>query len=140
MAIGPVSYMIVGFPGNRFNGDIAPELQKLVESGQVRILDLVFLSKDALGNVSTFEFDQLDELSPFGDIDAEVGGLANPEDLEYAASRLEPNSSAGLLIWEDTWAAPFAEAIRDSGGVLLESARIPYEVVETALAELNAAL
>ena len=140
MAIGPVSYIIVGFPGNEFNGKIAPELQKLVESGQVRILDLIFVTKDARGNIASFEFDQLDELSPFGDIDAEVGGLANPEDIEYAASQLEPNTSAALLIWEDTWAAPFAEAVRASGGVLLESARIPHEIIETAMAELTAAL
>ncbi len=140
MALGPVSYIIVGFPGNEFNGNIAPELQKLVQSGQVRILDLVFVSKDALGNVATYEFDQLDELAGFGDIDAEVGGLANPDDLAYAASQLEPNSSAALLIWEDAWAAPFAEAVRASGGVLLESARIPYEIIETAMSELNAAL
>ncbi len=140
MALGPVSYIIVGFPGNEFNGNIAPELQKLVESGQVRILDLVFVTKDALGNIATYEFDQLDELAGFGDIDAEVGGLANPDDLAYAASQLEPNSSAALLIWEDAWAAPFAAAVLDSGGVLLESARIPHEIIETAMAELNAAL
>ena len=140
MALGPVSYIIVGFPGNEFNGNIAPELQKLVESGQVRILDLVFVAKDALGNIATYEFDELEELAGFGDIDAEVGGLANPDDLAYAASQLEPNSSAALLIWEDAWATPFAAAVRDSGGVLLESARIPHEIIETAMAELNSAL
>jgi len=140
MALGPVSYIIVGFPGNEFNGNIVPELQKLVESGQVRILDLVFVTKDALGNVATYEFDQLDALAGFGDIDAEVGGLANPDDLAYAASQLEPNSSAALLIWEDAWAAPFAAAVRESGGVLLESARIPHEIIETAMEELAAAL
>ncbi len=132
MAIGPVEYLVVGFPGNEFSGDLAPELAKLVESGTIRILDLLFVAKDADGSVVSFEFDQLDELAPFADIDAEVGGLATPEDIEHAAALLEPDSSAAVLIWEDCWAAPFAEALRNAGGVIVESARIPYELVEAA--------
>jgi len=95
--------------------------------------------KDADGSVVTFEFDQLEELAPFTEIDAEVGGLATPEDIEHAAALLEPNSSAALLIWEDCWAAPFAAAVRDAGGVLIESARIPYDLVEAAFEGLPTA-
>ncbi len=119
MTTGPVEYIIVGFPGNQFNGEIAPELIALVESGTVRILDLIFIGKDADGDVVSFEIDDLDALPASRGLDAEVGGLIGPEDIEFAAAQLEPNSSAALLIWEDVWAAPFARAVRDSGGVLL---------------------
>jgi hypothetical protein len=135
-----VEYIIVGFPGNKFNGEIAPELISLVESGTVRILDLIFISKDADGEVIAFEIDELDALAGFGDLDSEVGGLISPEDIAYAAADLEPNSSAALLIWEDLWAGPFAEAIRKSDGVLLEGARIPHEIITGIIADLPPAV
>jgi hypothetical protein len=139
MTIGPVEYIVVGFPGNKFNGEIAPALADLINSKTIRVLDLVFISKDADGNVTAFEFDQLDELAAFGDLDGEVGGLIGPEDIDYAAEALEPNTSAGLLLWEDTWATPLVEAMRNSGGVLLEGARIPHDLVEEAFAALASA-
>ena len=140
MPVGPVEYIIVGFPGNRFNGRIAPELIALVESGTVRIIDLVFISKDAEGNVMSLEIDELDDAAGFADLDGEFGGVIGPEDIEFAAAQLEPNSSAGLLIWEDLWATPFAEAVRNSGGVLLEGARIPHELIAPALDALPTAV
>jgi len=140
MTMGPVEYIIVGFPGNKFSGEIAPELVALVESGTVRILDLIFIGKDADGSVVAFEIDELDEVAGFGGLDGEVGGLISPEDIEYAAAALEPNSSAALLIWEDVWAARFAEAVRNSNGVLLEGARIPHELLEPLLADLPQAV
>ena len=139
MAVGPIEYIVVGFPGNKFNGEIAPELAKLIESGMIRILDLVFIGKDDNGDVVAFEFDQLEELSAFADLEGEVGGILSQQDIDYAAAALEPGSSAALLIWEDTWALPFVEAIRDSGGVLLEGARIPHELVQAALAAAGSA-
>jgi len=139
MTIGPVEYMIVGFPGNRFTGEIAPELAKLVEAGTVRILDLIFVGKAADGTVTTFEFDQRDELAGFAAIDGEVGGLISTEDVEYAASLLEPNSSEALLVWEDVWATPLVEAMRRADGVVLEGARIPHELVQAAVDELASA-
>ena len=122
MAIGPVEYIIVGFPGNQFNGEIAPELGKLVESGTIRILDLVFITKDASGEVSAVEFEDHADVALFNALDGEVGGLISDEDIDYAAVELEPNSSAALLVWEDVWATPFVEAMRNSGGVLIEAA------------------
>jgi hypothetical protein len=139
MSIGPVEYIIIGFPGNEFNGRIAPALADLIASGTIRILDLIFIGKDAAGEVISFEFDQLDELAPFADLDGEVGGLINPEDIEHAAASLEPNMSAALLVWEDTWAIPLVDALRDSGGVLIEGSRIPRDLIEAAIAELPAA-
>ena len=94
MAIGPVEYIIVGFPGNQFNGEIAPELAKLVESGTIRILDLVFITKDADGNVAAIDFENHQDVALFAALDGEVGGFISDEDIAYAADDLEPNASA----------------------------------------------
>ena len=139
MAIGPVEYILIGFPGNKFNGEIAPELAKLIDGGVIRILDLVFIMKDADGNVEALDFEDHDDVALFRALDGEVGGMISEEDIEYAASALEPNSSAALLIWEDLWAKPFVDALRNSGAVLLEGARIPHDLIELAEAELTAA-
>ena len=139
MTMGPVNYLVVGFPGNQFKGEIAPELGKLVDSGLIRILDLVFVAKDTNGDVVVFEYDEHDDLAVFAEIDAEVGGLANDDDVSHAASMIEPGNSAALLIWEDVWAAPLAEAMRNSGGIPLQGARIPPELIETAMSDLASA-
>jgi hypothetical protein len=133
MTIGPVEYLILGFPGNHFTGQIVPELAKLIDSGLVRIIDLTFISKDAAGRVEVVEYDAVEELAAFAGLDAEVGGILTDEDVAHAAMSLEPNTSAALLLWEDTWATPFAEAVRNANGVILEGARIPREVIERAL-------
>jgi uncharacterized membrane protein len=138
MTIGPVEYIILAFPGNKFSGEIVPALDELTKSGTIRVLDLVFITKDADGRVDGIEVEQLAELAPFAALDGEVGGLLTEEDIEYAAHDLEPNSSAALLIWEDTWATPLVEALRDSGGVLIEGSRVPHELMEAALAEVSA--
>jgi hypothetical protein len=140
MTLGPVEYIIVGFPGNKFTGDIAPELIALVESGTVRILDLIFIGKDEDGNVLAFEIDELEGVDAFDELQGEVGGLIGPADIEFVASKLEAGSSAALLLWEDVWAGPFAKALRDSGGILLEGARIPHELIEPALTALPQAV
>ena len=139
MTIGPIEYIIVGLPGNQFTGQIAPALADLIDNDTIRILDLVFISKDADGEVTAFEYDELEELAAFGDLDGEVGGLIGPDDIAHAAEGLEPNSSAALLIWEDSWAIPFVEAMRSSGGVLLEGGRIPHDLAEEAFAGLASA-
>lgn len=134
MDVGPVEYVVVAFPGNRFRGEIAPELRALVASGTVRILDLTFVKKDADGVVSYVELDALDptEASVFDDIEGEVGGLFSQEDLELIAEELVPDSSAAILLWEDTWAAGMAGAVRRAGGRLVAHERIPAEAVERA--------
>ena len=139
MALGPVEYLIVGFPGNKFNGEIAPELAKLVESGTVRILDLVFITKDADGNVAAVELEDHHDVALFNELEGEIGGLVSDEDIAYAAADLDVNSSAALLVWEDVWATPFVQALRDSGAVMIESARIPHDLIEAAELELAAA-
>jgi hypothetical protein len=139
MTTGPVEYIIVGFPGNKFTGEIAPELIALVDSGTVRVLDLIFIGKGADGEILAFEIDEL-EVAGFDKLQGEFGGLISQEDIEFAAGQLEPNSSAALLIWEDLWAAPFAAAVINSGGVLLQGARIPRDLIEPALNALPPAV
>jgi Family of unknown function (DUF6325) len=129
---GPAEYVILGFPGNDFTGEIAPELVKLVDSGTIRVLDLVFVAKDADGDVLVVEFDEHEGLAAFAEIDGEVGGLIGAEDIEHATADLPPNSSLALLVWEDCWAAPFMEAVRRAGGEVLEGARIPPELMADA--------
>jgi len=140
MSLGPVEYLILGFPGNKFTGQIVPELAKLLDSGLVRIIDLTFISKDAAGNVTVVEYDAVEELAAFAGLDAEIGGILTDEDIAHAALSLEPNTSAALLIWEDTWATPFAEAVRKANGVILEGARVPREIVEQVMSALADAL
>jgi hypothetical protein len=140
MMIGPVEYIIVGFPGNDFTGAIAPALANLIDNKTIRILDLLFIGKDAEGSVLAFEFDELDGLSAFAALEGETGGIISDADIAHAAAGLEPNSSAALLVWEDVWATEFADAIRDSGGVLIEGGRIPHDLVEAIFAELPAAV
>jgi hypothetical protein len=134
MALGPVEYLICAFPGNKFNGELAPAVAQLIDDKVIRILDLLFVSKDEDGTVHSFEIDQLDELAPFMELEGEAGGLLSDEDVEHAAEGLDPNSSAVLLIWEDLWAAPFADALYNSGGVMLEGGRVPRDVIEAATA------
>ena len=138
MGVGPVEYVILEFPGSHFKSEIVPALAKLIDSRTVRIIDLIFILKDGDGNVTTFEFDQLEELAPFSTLEGEISGLINQEDVAYAADALEPNTSAAILVWEDTWATEFAEAVWNAGGVMLEGARIPTELIETASTDLAA--
>jgi len=138
LGVGPVEYIILGFPGSHFKSEIVPALAKLIDSRTVRIIDLIFILKDGDGNVTTFEFDQLEELAPFSTLEGEISGLINQEDVAYAADALEPNTSAAILVWEDTWATEFAEAVWNAGGVMLEGARIPTELIETASTDLAA--
>jgi uncharacterized membrane protein len=132
--IGPVEYLIVAFPGNRFRGEIAPALAKLVEAGTIRIIDIAFVGKDEDGEVAAFELMELDPdvREGFESLGVEVTGLFNEDDLMAAAEELEPNSSAALLVWEDVWAREVAEAMRNAGGVVFDFDRIPHEVVQAA--------
>jgi len=139
MNVGPVEYLILGFPGNKFTGQIVPELAKLIDSGLIRLIDLTFIRKDSAGEVEVVEYDAVEELAAFAGLDAEVGGILTGEDIAHAALSLEPNTSAALLIWEDTWAAPFAAAVRNASGVILEGARIPREIIEQAMDALAGA-
>jgi uncharacterized membrane protein len=138
--IGPVEYMVVDFPGNKFKGEIAPALAELVKSGTVRIIDLAFVAKDGDGNVAAMELEDLESQTgqAFQALEAEIGELVNQDDLMAVGEVLEPNSSAAVLVWEDVWAAKLAQAIRDAGGVVFDLERVPHDAVKAALASAGA--
>ena len=132
--IGPVDYMLVGFAGNQFKGEIAPAIAELVDAGTIRIIDIAFVGKDADGNEVAMELTELDPDVQEGleKAGVEVGGLFSEDDLKKAAADLEPNSSAALLIWENVWARKVAQAMRDAGGMMLAFERLPHDVVQEA--------
>lgn len=139
--MGPIDYILVEWPGRQPNGEVAPHLVDLVERGLIRILDLSFVTKDEDGTVAGIE------LADLGDGAAELevfegasSGLLSDDDLTEAAAALEPGTAAAVLVYENTWAAPFAAAVRRSGGQLVASGRIPVQAILAALdaAESNA--
>jgi len=134
----PVEYIILEFPDHSFHAEVAPAIARLIEAGTIRIIDLVFIRKDADGTVGTFEFDELEELAPFGRLLGEAGGLISQEDIDYTAARLEPNAAAVVIIWEDLWAAELGATVRAARGVIVEGARIPLALIEPALQSLGA--
>ena len=133
--LGPVDYLVVEFPGNKFNGEIAPALGDLIDRDLVRVLDLVFIKKDEDGAFEGFELADLDEseVGAIHGLEVDVAHLVSEEDLASVAAALEPGSSAALLVWENAWAAPFASSVRRAGGQLVASGRIPVQAVVAAL-------
>jgi hypothetical protein len=132
---GPIDYLVVEFPGNRMTGEAFPLLIDLVDRGLIRILDFVFVRKDQDGSVVAIAVTDLDG---DGQLDLAVfegasSGLLGAEDIEDAGTVLEPGSSAGILVYENVWAAPFATALRRSGGQLVASGRIPVQAILAAL-------
>jgi Family of unknown function (DUF6325) len=136
MDVGPVDLLIVEFPGNQFKGEIAPALRDLVTEGTVRVLDLLFVYKDADGEVGSVELAGLGpDLQPaFADLDGQLGGgLLDAEDVAQVGADLKPNSSAALIVWENTWAARFVTAMQHAGARVVDQARIPAEAVAAAI-------
>ncbi len=130
MDIGPVEYVVIEFPGNRFNGEVAPALARLVEGGTVRIIDLVFVVKDVDGNVSSFEYDELEEAAELAGIEGEADGMLSDEDVLAIADDLSRDSSALLILFEDLWALEFGQAVVASGGELVAGGRIPRSLID----------
>ena len=135
MALGPVEMLVVKFPGNQFSGEIAPALADLVETGLVRVIDLLFVLKDA--DVAVYEANGMgDEMAAvFEPVVQSDDELLSQADAESIGVLLEPNSSAALLLFENAWAAQFAQAMRNANGEVLINSRIPYAVIEDVLAE-----
>ena len=133
--LGPVDWIVVEFPGSRFKGEIAPALQDLVARGVVRVLDLLVLKKDADGSLEAFELSDLDpsEVGELRSYEKELAMLLSEDDVTAVAAAIEPGSSAAVLVWENTWAAPFASAVRHSGGQLIASGRIPIQAMLAAI-------
>ncbi len=132
-SIGPVEYVLIGFPDNQFTGGIAPALADLVANDLVHIIDLVFIRKDADGSVLSFEYDELAETAAYADIDGDADGFLDDDDILAIAEDLDANSSALLIVWEDVWAKPLADEIIASGGQVISGRRIPHQVVTEVL-------
>ena len=135
--LGPVDYLVVGFPADQanFSGEMASELSALIDSNTIRVLDLVILTKGDDGSVEASELRDVDdsEVGELRELERDLAILLAEEDVEEIGASLEPGSAAAVLVWENTWAAPFGSAIRRSGGQLVTSGRIPTQALIAAV-------
>jgi len=129
--LGPIDYVVVEFPAGakNFNGEMAAELLKLVDAGTIRVVDVLILDKNEDGSVDVTEFSDIEELGELQTIEAELAELLAADDVAHLAAAMDPGSTAGVLIWENLWAAPFASAARRAGGQLIADGRIPIQAI-----------
>jgi hypothetical protein len=129
--LGPVDYIVVEFPAgaSNFTGEMAEELLALVDSGTIRVIDILILAKHEDGTVEPMEFSDVGELGELQKVEAQLAELLAEDDVVNLAAAMEPGSTAGVLIWENLWAAPFASAARRSGGQLIANGRIPIQAI-----------
>ena len=133
--LGPVDYLVVEFPPDtsNFSGEMAAELASLAESGTIRLLDLMILHKAEDGTVEAFEIDDLDEVGELRALEAQIAEILAAEDVAHLAESMDNGSTAGVVVWENTWAAPFASAARRAGGQLVATGRIPIQAIVASL-------
>ena len=133
--LGPVDYLIVEFPAGHqnFTGEGAAELVRLHEAGIIRIMDVVILQKGTDGTVMAQELGDLDELGELARIETELVQTLAEEDVDHLAAAMDPGSVAGVLVYENVWAAPFASAMRRAGGQLIANGRIPVQAIIAAV-------
>jgi hypothetical protein len=129
--LGPVDYVVVEFPAGKsnFTGEMAAELIALVEEGTIRVIDVLILTKADDGSVEATELSEIEQLGELQAIEAQLAELRAEEDVVNLAAAMDPGSVAGVLIWENLWAAPFASAVRRSGGQLIATGRIPIQAI-----------
>jgi len=130
-APGPVDWIVAEFPGSRFNGEVGPALCELVDRDLVRVRDLLILRKDPNGSLVAYELSDL-EAGEIGELRSDEAVLALLLSAAVAAT-VEPGSTAAVVVWENTWAAPFASAVRRCGGQLIASGRLPAPALMTAI-------
>src|SRR4051795_1515448 len=129
--LGPVDYVVVEFPAGEknFTGEMAAELVKLVDAGTIRVVDVLILDKNEDGSVEATELSDIEQLGELQSVEADLAELLAAEDVDHLAAAMEPDSTAGVLIFENLWAAPFASAARRSGGQLIANGRIPIQAI-----------
>ena len=129
--LGPVDYLVVEFPAgaSNFTGEMAKELVALVDAGTIRVIDVLILTKNEDGSVDATELSDIEELGELQAIEAQLAELLAEDDVVNLAAAMDPGSTAGVLIWENTWAAPFAAAARHAGGQLIANGRIPIQAI-----------
>jgi hypothetical protein len=133
--LGPVDYLVVEFPLGKadFTGEAAQELKSLVDKGVIRVLDLIFIHKLEDGSIEAFEAHEYDQAGILAELDALALELLAEEDVDALAAAVEPNTVAAILVWENTWAAPFGAAVRRAGGQLVADGRIPVQGILAAM-------
>jgi hypothetical protein len=133
--LGPVDFLVIEFPAGEanFTGEIAEELVKLVDLGTIRLIDVIILTKGADGAVDAMELAEAGDLGELVELEAELAELLAAEDVEHLANAMEPGSVAGVLVYENLWAAPFAAAARRAGGQLIANGRIPIQAIIASL-------
>jgi hypothetical protein len=133
--MGPVDYLVVEFPPgvSHFTGEMAKELAKLIDSGTIRILDLVIMVKNEDGSIEGIEAEDLEKVDELRGAETQLAEILAAEDVANLAGAMEPGTTAGVLVWENTWAAPFASAARRSGGQLVANGRIPIQAILASL-------
>ncbi len=133
--MGPVDFLVVEFPAGHqnFTGEVIEELAQLVERGTVRLLDMLILAKDADGSIEAMEIDEVPGLDELRGLEAHVAEVLAEEDVVHLAAAMEPGSVAGVLVWENVWAAPFGAAARRAGGQLIASGRIPIQAIAASI-------
>ena len=141
MSFGPIELLVLKFPGNQFKGEIVPALRELVNNETIRIIDIVFVTKDAEGNLKAVEVSDLDgeDYAVFDPLVSDVLGLLSKEDVQELPAGLDNNSSGALMLFENTWATRFVESVRNANGEVLLNERIPRQVIEEVLAATPAA-
>ena len=139
--LGPVDYLVLEFPAGQqnFSGEMAAELVRLSDAGIIRVLDLLILQKAADGSVDAFELDETDAADDIRALETDVAEILAADDVLHLAEAMEPGSVAGVVVWENAWAAPFATAARRAGGQLIATGRIPIQAIAASIeAELAA--
>ena len=133
--MGPVDFLVIEFPAGQanFTGEIADELVRLVGAGTIRLIDLIIMTKDAEGGIDAMELEDLGELGPLVELESELAELLAAEDVAKLAVAMQPGSVAGVLVYENLWAAPFASAARRAGGQLIANGRIPTQAIIASL-------
>jgi hypothetical protein len=137
--MGPIDYVVLEWPEKQPTGEVAPLILDLVDRGIIRILDIAFLAKGTDGSVAALDLAALNgDGAGFREFDGAASGILGQEDLDEAAAALQPGTSAAILVWENTWAAPIAVALRRSGGQLVASGRIPVQAILASLDAVEA--
>jgi len=139
--IVPLDYAVIGFRGNKFNGEIAPEIYRLADEGLVRIIDIVFIAKDKEGQFTALELNELsdEERAQFTPISDNIDPIFTPEDVSTLAAYVPPDSAAMILMWQNIWTEKFRRAVANSNGEILVHERVPTEVLNEVMAEIRAA-
>jgi len=135
-SLGPIELLVVKFPGTRFTGEIAPALKDLVESGTIRVIDILFVHKDEDGAVTVLEINDLDDddFSHFDPVVEDLTGMLTPDDARQLAAGLENNSAGAVMLFENAWATRFRDAMVNANGELVLDERIPRVVIDELVA------